>query len=260
MRTVYPLTVVGGSGGGDGLVNGATLAPSSTLPSFTGDRRHLGKDSTSTASIASTAVDRHFPHHPHKPHPQHYQQHGGEQDNAFSDDFHGEASAPSLDRLWRRFSILALDAPSTAELRTVFARACSDVFGGDGPVSSALGRQRSNSTTFFSSQTWETMDTLGGIAAEYLYRLQRSLREIGNARTGNGGVGKGGRGTTMSGRGLGSCDEHAEATASHSAAASGRLDYYALARILRPLVLARAGGVSTPASVLQLWSHEVNVS
>lgn len=51
-------------------------------------------------------------------------------------------------RLWRRFSILTLDAPSTAELRSVFAHACDDAFGGDGPVSSAMGGPRSDTMLF----------------------------------------------------------------------------------------------------------------
>lgn len=60
---------------------------------------------------------------------------------------HACGFASATDRLWRRFSILSLDAPSTAELRTVFAHACSDSFGGDGPASSSMiGGGRRNSS------------------------------------------------------------------------------------------------------------------
>lgn len=60
---------------------------------------------------------------------------------------HSSGLASATNRLWRHFSILSLDAPSTAELRTVFAHACSDSFGGDGPASSVMiGGGRRNSS------------------------------------------------------------------------------------------------------------------
>lgn len=64
--------------------------------------------------------------------------------------YSGYASA--TDRLWRHFSTISLDAPSTAELRSVFSRACSDAFGGDGPVSSAMMGGRRENTLLFSGK------------------------------------------------------------------------------------------------------------
>lgn len=53
------------------------------------------------------------------------------------------------DRLWRRFTVVTLDSPTTPELRTVFSRACNDAFGGEGPVFSAMsGAPRTNARLF----------------------------------------------------------------------------------------------------------------
>ena len=161
-----------------------------------------------------------------------------------------EAASANV-RLWRRFSILALDAPSTAELRTVFSRACSDAFGGNGPVSSALSGPRSD-TVLLSSETWTTIDGLGGIATEFLHRLHLRLRDK----------------TTESGKSYytGASapsrfdDNDYEVVGAAGTLAGVHLDYFTLGRLLQPLVMARTCGISTPAAILRLWCHEVRIN
>lgn len=164
-----------------------------------------------------------------------------QQQNAFH-----PSVASSNARLWRRFFILALDAPSAAEMRTIFVRACSDAFGGDGPVSSALGGPRSNSA-FLSNEVWTAVDALGEIAIDFLQLLQQRLRGTPPER-----------GTTRySSVGIHSSRTNCEGSRASAALAAVRFDFFALGRLLRPLVIARRGGVSTPATVLCLWCHEV---
>lgn len=134
-------------------------------------------------------------------------------------------------------------------MRTIFVRACSDAFGGDGPVSSALGGPRSN-TTLLANEVWTAVDALGEIATEFLHLLQLRLRGIsterGTARYPSVGI-HSSRTNWMD----------CEGSRTAAALAVVRFDFFALGRLLRPLVIARRGGVSTPAAVLRLWCHEV---
>lgn len=159
-----------------------------------------------------------------------------------------QCRAFASDRLWRSFCVLALDSPSTSELKSVFAHTCSDAFGGDGPVSSAMGGAPSN-TMLFSGEVWTAVDALGGFVAEFLVRVQRRLRDLGvGAHIGGNSFGPTSR---RSFGGNSKDNDMAEA-------AIPRLDYFSLIRILRPLLLGKTGGVTTPAAVLRLGCHEVS--
>lgn len=164
--------------------------------------------------------------------------------------FHPSVTSSNA-RLWRRFFILALDAPSPAEVRTIFVRACSDVFGGDGSVSSALGGPRSN-TAFLSNEVWTAVHALGEIATDFLHLLQLRLQgtPLESDTTRYSSVCIQSSRTNWMGY---------EGSRASAALAAVRFDFFSLGRLLRPLVIARRGGVSTPATVLRLWCHEVRM-
>lgn len=108
---------------------------------------------------------------------------------------------------------------------------------------------RSN-TMLFSGEVWKAVDALGGVAFEFLLRLQRKLRGLGvSAQVGGSSFGStGGRSLVSNSEDSGTAE-----------AGVPRLDYFSLVRIIRPLVLGRTGGVATPGAVLRLGCHEVNV-
>lgn len=160
--------------------------------------------------------------------------------------------ASPTDRLWRRFFLLALDSPSTSELRSVFSRACSDAFAGDGPVSSALrspvfrssSAAKAKTTVLITSEVWKAVDAMGGVAAEFPHRLhQLLLKETSTSSPSRAENYR--RETVVDTSGV-------ELTAC-------RLDFFTLGRLLRPLVLGRTGDISTPAAVQQFFCHEVAV-
>lgn len=161
----------------------------------------------------------------------------------------GSSCASSTDRLWRRFFRLALDSPSTSELRTVFSRACGDAFAGDGPMSSALKNRVVGSSddtakkaVLITSEVWKAVDAMSGVAAEFPYLIhQRLLKEIS---------------TSSSSR----AENHRREIAADSTGlelSACRLDFFTLGRLLRPLVLGRTGNISTPAAVQRFFCHEV---
>ncbi|CAM9191667.1 unnamed protein product [Ectocarpus sp. 4 AP-2014] len=181
--------------------------------------------------------------------------------------------ASSTDRLWTRFAILALDAPSTCELRSVFSRACSDAFAGEGSVCSAvkgpIGRfsAPTKTTMLITSEVWKAVDAMAGVTADFLQRLhQRLLEESSSsskpsplfllsrgARQSSAGGADGQAAASRLGRLL---DTGAVAGGGLGEAAC-RLDYFSLGRLLRPLVLGRSGNISTPAAVQRFFTHEI---
>lgn len=190
--------------------------------------------------------------------------------------------ASPTDRLWRRFSILALESPSTSELRSVFSRACSDAFTGDGSISSAVRgpscRLASDATTpktavLITSEVWKAVDAMGGVAAEFLARLHQLLLDesslpssssssscAGGAAAGAGagvGAGVGAGGARAATSRADARRESGAAVAATAELAACRLDYFTLQRLLRPLVLRRTGDISTPAAVQRFFCHEV---
>ena len=158
--------------------------------------------------------------------------------------------ASSNDRLLRRFVRLALDSPSAPELRTVFSRACSDAFAGTGPISSALSipvsgacsEATSKTAVLITSEVWKAVDAMGSVVAEFLHRLHQLLKKEASA-------------SSIS-RAENDRRENAGDIAGEELTAC-RLDYFSLGRLLRPLVLARTGNISTPAAVQQFFCHEV---
>ena len=173
----------------------------------------------------------------------------------------GHSSASSADRLWRCFSVLALDSPSASELRSIFSHVFSDAFAGDGPISSAIGRPASNgatttkTTNIITSEVWKAVDAMGGVAAEFLSRLHpRLLKEASSSwssSTADGGA------KAMPTR---ATFQRAPAAATPGVGlAACQLDFFTLGRLLRPLVLGRSGTISTPAAVQRLFCHEVRL-
>lgn len=157
--------------------------------------------------------------------------------------------ASSTDRLWGRFFILALDSPSTSELRSVFSRACGDAFAGDGPVSSALRGPvfgascdaAAKTTVLITSEIWTAVDAMGAVVAEFPQRLNQLLLKETSALSPSPSRAENCRRETAADIELMAC----------------RLDYFTLGRLLRPLVLGRTGGISTPTAVQRFFCHEV---
>lgn len=172
----------------------------------------------------------------------------------------GFSHPSSTDRLWTRFSVLALDPPSTSELRSVFSHVFSDAFAGDGPISSAIYSSPSDdattkATSIITSEVWKAVDAMGSVAAEFLDRLhERLLKETSPSRStfAAGGAGAAGGATTAPLRVGFQRDSLVDIAAC-------RLDFFTLGRLLRPLVLGRTGGISTPAAVQSFFCHEVKL-
>lgn len=160
--------------------------------------------------------------------------------------------ASSNDRLWRRFFFLALDSPAAPELRTVFSRACSDAFAGNGPVSSVLRTRGFGSSSeatpktavLITSEVWKAVDAMGGVVADFPHRLHQLLKKETPTSSAS------------------HVESHRRQNAADTAGvelAACRLDYFTLGRLLRPLVLGRTGNISTPAAVQQFFCHEVTM-
>ncbi|CAM9710872.1 unnamed protein product [Scytosiphon promiscuus] len=170
--------------------------------------------------------------------------------------------ASSSDRLLRRFCILALDAPSSAELRSVFSRACNGAFSVDGPVFSAVGASTtcpsgSAKSVLITSEVWKAIDAMGGVAAEFLHRLHQRLRKESSLRPTSSSCGNGARGESLDGRRPAGGVASRMKSGERSGLSACRLDYFALGRLLRPLVLGRTGDISTPTAVQRLFCHEI---
>lgn len=178
--------------------------------------------------------------------------------------------ASPTDRLWRRFSILALESPSTSELRSVFSRACSDAFAGGGSISSAVRgptcRLSPDTTTqkaavLITSEVWKAVDAMGGVTAEFLARLYpRLLTETSLLPSSSSCAGAADAGAGAAASRSGFHRESAAAIAATAELAACRLDYFTLQRLLRPLVLRRTGDISTPVAVQRFFCHEVCLS
>lgn len=181
--------------------------------------------------------------------------------------------ASSTDRLLTRFAILALEAPSTSELRSVFSRACSDAFAGAGSVCSALkgptGRfsAPTKTTMLITSEVWKAVDAMAGVTADFLQRVhQRLLEESSSSsppsplsllsRRARQPPAGGADGQAAASR-LGFLRDTGAVAGGGVGEAACRLDYFALGRLFRPLVLARTGNISTPAAVQRFFTHEV---
>lgn len=157
--------------------------------------------------------------------------------------------ASPTDRLWRCFFRLALDSPSTSELRTVFSRVCGDAFAGNGPISSALRscvfgsspEATNKSAVLITSGTWKAVDAMGGVVAEFPHRLHQLLMKKTSTPSTSRAENHRSQNTADIGMEMTAC----------------RLDFFTLGRLLRPLALGRTGNISTPAAVQQLFCHEV---
>ncbi|CAM9401133.1 unnamed protein product [Ectocarpus fasciculatus] len=182
--------------------------------------------------------------------------------------------ASSTDRLWTRFAILALDAPSTCELRSVFSRACSDAFAGEGSVCSAMKGPRgrfsapTKTTTLITSEVWKAVDAMAGVTADFLQRLHHRLVEESSASSSPPPMlsllshrarqpSAGGAGGQEAVSRLGLLRDTGAVAGGGVGEAACRLDYFALGRLLRPLVLGRTGNISTPAAVQRFFTHEI---
>lgn len=151
-------------------------------------------------------------------------------------DVHREEVASSAARLWRHFATLTLDVPSVAELRTVFSRASEQCFGGSGPASSAFANSNPlSNASVCTADVWRAVDTLREVTTDVLTRLQRICQDDGE-------------------------DFSPALRADSATCSSGRLNFHAVHRLLRPLTLASAGGHASPAATLRFWCHEVRAA
>lgn len=188
---------------------------------------------------------------------------GTHQDGQLLQQTSGSSSyASSTDRLLRRFSILALDAPSSSELRSVFSRACNGAFAVDGPVFSAVGGSQgcpsdSAKSVLITSEVWKAIDAMGGVAAEFLHRLHQRLLKEPSLTSSSSTCRNGARSVSTGGSRPAEGGAFREDFGDGNGLSACRLDYFALGRLLRPLVLGRTGDISTPTAVQRLFCHEV---
>ncbi|CAM9120215.1 unnamed protein product, partial [Ectocarpus sp. 13 AM-2016] len=181
--------------------------------------------------------------------------------------------ASSTDRLWTRFAILALDAPSTCELRSVFSRACSDAFAGEGSVCSAVKgpigcfSAATKTTVLITSEVWKAVDAMAGVTADFLQRLRQRLLEESSSSSkpsplsllfrGARQPSAGGADGQAAASRLGLLWDTGAVAGGGVGEAACRLDYFSLGRLLRPLLLGRTGNISTPSAVQRFFTHEI---